>query len=187
MTRIEDPDSDSLSEPIRQILDALPDLGLFRQLSHAPEILPQWLAMGGALLSKLSLPPAIRELIILQVSASTRCQYEEIQHVAIARQIGIEENKIDAVVSQRLDDPSIRGEGPGLAAIDRLIKNHHLSDAEFASLRVAFSDRQIIEVLVLVGWYQAIALLAGAIDLTPDLSVDLAVVDAATSFREDNL
>lgn len=181
MTRIKDPDPKSLPEPIQQILGALPDLGLFRQLSHAPGILPQWLTMGGALLSNLSLSPTLRELIILQVAASTRCRYEEIQHVAIAKQVGVSDGQINAVVDQKLDDPSICEEAPILRAIDHLIRQHSLTETEFASIRETLDEHQIIELLVVVGWYHSIALLVGAIDLAPDLSAGMAVVDAATS------
>ena len=180
MTRLKDPDPTMHPEKIERALNALPDLGLFRLLSHSGSVMPPWLSFGGTLLSNLTITPVLRELAILQVAATTQCRYEETQHVVIARAVGVPEDQIKAVVEGRLDDPCLKNDAPTLRVIDSLIKHHKLTDAEFEILRTNLNERQTVELLTTVGWYLSIALLAGAVDLTPDASANMAVVEAST-------
>lgn len=181
MTRLSDPDPATLPSEVGQLLGALPDLGLFRLLSHSNSVLPAWLTMGGTLLSSLTITPALRELVILQVAATTQCRYEETQHVEIARGVGVPEEQINAVVSHRLDEPCLERAAGILRTIDRLIREHTLTKAEFDVLRAQLNERQVVELLVVVGWYLAIALMIGAVDLPADPAANMAVVDAASA------
>lgn len=181
MTRLPDLDPERTSPDVRDILDALPDLNLFNVLGHADTVLVPWLTMGGTLLSGLSLDAQLRELVILQVAATTCCDYERIQHEAIAAGVGVPDEQIDAVVDQRLDDACLADRADLLRAVDRLIRTHSLDDAAFATLTDQLDSRQTVELLIVVGHYLGIALLAGAVALSPDDAADMAVVDAANT------
>ena len=49
-----------------------------------------------------------------------------------------------------------------LTFVDELHGHGRVSDATWAAMRVRFSEATLIELLVLAGWYHAIAYLAGS-------------------------
>ena len=80
MTRLPYLDLDRAPEPVQEALATLPDLHLFRILGHAEGALIPWLALGGALLSSLSLDARLRELFSLIITR--RAKDEWYQHQA---------------------------------------------------------------------------------------------------------
>lgn len=181
MTRISDPDRNQLPEQTNQVLNALPDLALFRLLSHSPQSMAPWLGFGGALLNDLSLSPMVRELAILQVAASTNCEYEEVQHIVIARGVGVPEDQIQAVVSQELEADCLKDHSGMLESIDHLIKSNSLTDTQYENLSSGLQDQEVVELLLVVGWYLSIALVINAVKLPTDLSADMAVIEASNT------
>src|SRR5271165_3161466 len=73
---------------VRELLDVLPDLHVFRMIAQAPTLFGPWLSLGGAILATLELDPVLRELAILQVACTVGCEYERLQHAAIAASVG---------------------------------------------------------------------------------------------------
>lgn len=183
MARLPYLDPKLASESVQEALAILPDLHLFRILGHAEGALVPWLALGGALLSSLSLPPRLRELAILQVARSAGSDYERVQHEAIAAGVGVPPEQIGAVVGGRLDDPALGDSAPVLRFVDELVRTHAASDAAFAELREQLDDRQCVELLLVVGHYLGLALLAAAVDLDLDPPAHMAVVDLANARR----
>lgn len=158
-------------------LSALPDLHLFRVVGHAETAFRPWLALGGALLSSLALDPKLRELVILQVATSTGSDYERIQHEAIAAGVGVPSEQIGAVLAGKLDDPALADAAAVLRVVDELARSHTTSATGMDAVRRHLDDRQTVELLLVVGYYLGVALLAAAVDLDPDLPV----VDAAAT------
>ena len=52
-------------DPVREALDALPPLNVFRMVAHAETAFRPWLRFGGALLGAASLDPLLRELTVV--------------------------------------------------------------------------------------------------------------------------
>jgi len=185
MTRQPDPDPAGAPGQVRETLAVLPDLGLFRLIAHAETALVPWLGLGGALLGSLALDPIVRELVILQVAATTGSEYERVQHEAIAAGTGASSEQITAVTGGRLDAQCLAEAGPLLRVVDELVRTHTTGPAGLATLRTRLGDRQTIEVLLVVGYYLGVALLAAAVDLDPDPPAQMAVVDTAISLGLD--
>src|SRR4051794_32784499 len=97
MARIQPLDPQATPDKVREALDALPPLNIFRTLAHAETALRPFLRFGGAVLSRLSLDPLVRELAILVVAKEAEAEYEWIQHVAIAKQVGATDEQIAAL------------------------------------------------------------------------------------------
>ena len=74
-----------MPERVREALEAVPPLNVFRMTANAETAFRPWLAFGGALLSSLELDPRVRELVILRVARLCGSEYEWVQHVPIAR------------------------------------------------------------------------------------------------------
>ncbi len=182
MTRIPDPDRSRLSADDQQVLAALPDLGLFRLLAHAPTVIGPWLALGGALLASLELPARRRELAILSVAHTGRCRYEWAQHRAIAVASGVTAQEIAAIAH----DNVYGSFDPADAAVIRLateaVSKVEVSAETIAAAREDLGDRQTVELLCLVGYYMATAIVARSADIDIDQPAHLAVVDASERF-----
>jgi alkylhydroperoxidase family enzyme len=185
MTRLPDTDTASGPSQVRDTLAALPDLSLFRVIAHAETAFVPWLTLGGALLGSLALDPMLRELVILQVATSTGSDYERVQHEAIAAGTGVSAEQVAAVVGARLDDPSLAHSAPVLRVVAELVRIHTTSPAGLDTLRTRLGDRQTVEVLLVVGFYLGVALLAAAVDLDPDPPAQMAVIDAAATTGQD--
>src|SRR3954453_12692536 len=92
-------DDDTQDERVRELLERFPEprINLFTMLANAPALIGPALRLGEAILTKGDLDVVIRELAILHTARITGSEYEWVQHEAIARLVGIEEEKIRAV------------------------------------------------------------------------------------------
>ncbi len=179
MARIPDPDTSRMSAEDRQALAALPDLALFRMLANAPTVIGPWLALGAVLLASTQLPARRRELAILTVAHAARCRYEWVQHEAIATASGVTPQEIAAIA----EDTAAAVLGPADAAVVRLaaeaVSAVEVSAPAIAAARAELGDRQTVELLCLVGYYLATAIVARSASIGIDQSAGLAVVDAS--------
>jgi len=179
MARLPYVDPANAPPAVGEALRYLPDLHLFRMIGHAETALLSWLGLGGALLSSLSLDPVLRELVILQVAACTGCDYERVQHEAIAAGVGVPAEAVAAVADGQLDSPLLTSHAAVLRVVEELVHTHTTSEARMHLLRAQLGDRASVELLLVVGFYLGVALLAAAVELDPDPPAQMAVVDAA--------
>jgi AhpD family alkylhydroperoxidase len=155
-----------------ELLAKLPDLGLFRVLAHAPTAFGPWVDLGSALLTSLALDPVVRELAILQVAVTLGCDYERNQHESVALGVGVSQSEIDRVVAGESDDPV-------LLAVQELVDTRTLSADSYAATVERLGERQTIELVLVVGYYVAAALLMSAVDLDLDEPAGMTVVAAS--------
>ena len=179
MARLPYVDPATASPEAREALDALPDLHIFRMVGHADTAFRAWLTLGGTLLTQLALDPVLRELAILQIAATSGSDYERVQHEGVAAGVGTSAEAIRAVVEQRLDDPALADSVDVLRVVDELVRTHTTSEAGMRTLHDRLGNQQTMELLLVVGYYLGVALMAAAVDLDPDESADMVVVDIA--------
>jgi alkylhydroperoxidase family enzyme len=169
LARLPYPDPDSSPEPVREALAALPPLNIFRMLSHAETAFRPFLRFGGAILGRLELDPKLRELAIIQVAADAGAEYEWVQHVAIARHVGVSDAQIAAVQEGRLGDPSLADAERAVLGFTReVVAGPRVSDATFASVREQLSPQEIVELLLTVGNYLMLARVMTTLELELD-------------------
>jgi 4-carboxymuconolactone decarboxylase len=156
-----------LAEP-RDGSDPAP-LKLFRMVAHAESAYGAWLQYGGALLTRLELDPLLRELAILQVARQVGSHYEWVQHDPIARAVGAGSEQIDAIQAGRDDNPSFDADQSLVLQITRTTVNEGAATEEqIAALAERLGPRQVVELLLLIGNYTAIAMLIASTGLEPD-------------------
>jgi alkylhydroperoxidase family enzyme len=169
VARLPYPDPDNSPEPVREALAALPPLNIFRMLSHAETAFRPFLRFGGAILGRLELDPKLRELAIIQVAADAEADYEWVQHVAIAREVGVPDEQIAAVEARRLDDPSLgAAERAVLRFAREVVAGPRVSDATFAAVKEQLSPQEIVELLLTVGNYLMLARVMTTLELELD-------------------
>jgi alkylhydroperoxidase family enzyme len=177
MARLPYVDPTNVAPTVADALRGLPNLHLFRMIGHAEGALLPWLGLGGALLSALSLDPVLRELVILQVAASTGSDYERVQHEAIAAAVGAAPEAVAAVTAGQLDCPALTRYAPVLRIVAELADTHTTNEAGMNLLRTQLGARGSVELLLVVGFYLSLALLAAAVGLDPDPPAHPGVLD----------
>ena len=154
MARLHDPDPDHIPEDVGQFLSTLPPDPMFRMLSHSVTTVQPLLALARSLYTSLNLPVRTRELAILVLADLIDSTFVWTQHVPISEQAGIDDRVRRLVQSRNYDDPE-------LALADRIIAKFvsaviggpSISDELFIALRDILSEREIVELLQVIGYY----------------------------------
>jgi 4-carboxymuconolactone decarboxylase len=156
-------------DAIAEQLERTP-LGLFRMVAHAQSAFEPWLRYSAALLRRLELDPLSRELAILQVAHLVDSPYEWSQHVAIAKAVGASDAQILAVETDREgEDDSLTDQQKLLLRFSReAILDGAASESSVAELSAAIGPRQVVELLLVLGNYTAIARLIASTGLEPE-------------------
>jgi alkylhydroperoxidase family enzyme len=147
---------------------------VFGALGRHPRLFRPWLRFSATLLLRGDLPPAERELAILRTAWRCRSWYEWAQHGALARRAGLHAQDVERV----MEGPDAPGWCPRhrlvLAATDELHDHRVVTDATWRELAVELSDRQLIELCLLVGHYEMLAMTIASLGIQPE---DLASAD----------
>lgn len=145
-------------------------LGVFTTLGRHPRLFRAWLGLGATLMFRGELSRADRELVTLRVAWRCGSWYEWVQHVALARRAGLTAGEIGRVVA----GPSAAGWGPRerllLGAADELHDGRVVSDGTWQALSVELSERQLIELCLLVGHYEMLAVTLNSLGVEPEPS-----------------
>jgi 4-carboxymuconolactone decarboxylase len=128
-------------------------LNLFRMLAHSPPVLEGVQRLGAAVLTESSLDPRLREVAILRSGMLAGADYEVNKHLAIARWVGLTDAEIAGL---RPGGDAASLEPPARAILtlcDELHAGARATDEAFRELRRHLTDRQVVEVVVTVGFY----------------------------------
>jgi alkylhydroperoxidase family enzyme len=181
MTRIPYVDPAQASPRVRETLEALPALNIFRLMANAETAFRPWLAFGGALLSATKLDPVLREIVILRVAALTPgAEYERVQHEQIARDVGA----TDAQIEGARTGTGLDGDDDLVARFtDQVVRDAMPDDATFAQASERFDAQELLELLLVIGQYMMVArvMATAQIDLEP--AAGLASFDPARDTR----
>ena len=140
-------------------------------LMHHPALTGPWLAYNNVLLNAPTIDPRHRELLVLRVAWRTRARYEWVQHVRIALRVGITAEQIDAIAGLAPTAEWSPLETDLLLATDQLIDHHCIDEATWARLAEHLVERQLVEVVFVVGTYTCLAMAFNSfgLQLDPDL------------------
>ena len=132
--------------------------GPFLALIHNPALARRMQALGEHLRWHNKLPLPLLELAVLVTARKWSCQHEWYMHEKLARKAGLHGRIIEAIAL---------GEEPeGLSADEALVyrasrqahRDGRLDDATFAALRERFGLEGVLDLLVLNGYYSAMAM-----------------------------
>ncbi len=141
---------------------------VFTTLARHRRLFWRWLRFAGALMPGGVLPRAQTELLILRVAHNCGCEYEWGHHERLGVMAGLDSEDVERV-----------RRGPGAAgwsrrqelllrAADELHAERTISDSLWAELRPLYSDRELIELCMLVGHYEMLAMTLNALGVQPD-------------------
>ena len=182
MARLPYVDPEQAPPEVREALQALPSLNIFRTLAHAETSLRPALRLGQAILTAQQLDAGLRELAILRVARLTGAEYEWVQHVAIGLAVGVTDEQVVALERGDAEAPCFdERERLVLRMTTEVIEDRGTSEATLATARDVFSPREIVELIVAAGYYQLLAGLMNSVEIDLDEPVGTAVIDSAPS------
>jgi 4-carboxymuconolactone decarboxylase len=127
-------------------------------LAHAETTGKRVLSLGNALLSQVELQPKLRELAILQVAHESGADYEWVQHVPLALSAGVTQAQIEAIEQGSLSSGLFTGrEQQVLHFTKEVYWDRTISDEDFAGIMQAFTPREIVELVLTIGFYTMLA------------------------------
>jgi AhpD family alkylhydroperoxidase len=140
---------------------------IFTTLSRHRGLFLPWLLFAGRLMPRGRLPRADTELVILRVAHRCGCEYEWRHHERIAQQVGLSADEVARVRQEGYDGFSAR-QMLLLRAVDELHDTRTISDQTWAGLRPLMSDVQLIELCMLAGHYEMLAMTLNALRVEVD-------------------
>ncbi|MFJ8751959.1 carboxymuconolactone decarboxylase family protein [Streptomyces sp. NPDC102441] len=141
-------------------------LTLFRVLHRNPELASRMFALGAGLLGHGHLPAIDREVVIARVTARAGCAYEWGVHTAtLAPQAGLSPEQIRATTETHATVTAAWSPHHAalLDTVDELHDTAQLSQPVWDALCVHYEDAQLLEILVLIGWYRTISYVANGL------------------------
>jgi alkylhydroperoxidase family enzyme len=167
---LEPPYAPEIQQQFDRIMRGAPPLLLFRVMAGHPRAWDKF--RGGGLLDRGPLPLREREIVIDRTCALNDCEYEWGVHVStFAAAAGLTAEQVHATVRDGAAAPCWSpAEQVLLGAVDALHRSARLSDAEFAALAAHYDDDQILEIILLCGFYRTVSSLANSLALPLEAS-----------------
>jgi alkylhydroperoxidase family enzyme len=138
-----------------------PPIALFRTFAHN---MPMTRAMHGwgvyTLGRTFSVTMRLREIAIVRTCARCGCEYEWGIHVArFARRVGLTDQQIESLTYGRADDAcwSDLPERLLIQLVDVLHDHSDIDDSLWTRLAEVFNAAQLLDLMLLTGWYHAIS------------------------------
>lgn len=141
---------------------------IFTTLARHRGLFRRWLRFAGALMPGGLLPRADSELLILRVAHNSGCAYEWTQHERIALTAGLSADQVQAVRLGAEAEGWSERQALLLRAADELHADRVLSAELWAALRPLMTDAELIELCMLVGHYEMLAMTLSSLAVAPD-------------------
>jgi 4-carboxymuconolactone decarboxylase len=159
MPRIPYADPATLPEAVRTAVARAP-INVVRMMAGASEgVFDGFTKFSGAFYGPASsLPPALREIAILRVGYMSHAGYETFQHEPSGRLAGLGDNQIEAI---KHGGEHVEALDPVQQAVlsftEEVVKNVKASDANLAAVRQHLSDKQVLDLTLLIGLYMMVS------------------------------
>lgn len=163
-----------LREPLKSKMAKIfppgkPSPNLYRSVARNESLFIDMIDMGfitpTGLMDRRTIPPRVRELLILRTCVRAGNDYEFNLHVkTISEKMGLNKLEIEGLRSPETDHelwPT--ADAALIAMVDELVQNISLSDELFVRLSNHFSEAELIEMVQLVGLYTTVAMMVDLI------------------------
>lgn len=168
---LDEQDHPELSDVIARIRGARGGrlLNIYRMVLHSPPIAGAWLDFNSAVRFETDLDGQTRELSVMRVAMLNGVDYIVRAHAPVyAIKEGLTAAQIDALANwseSRLFSDRHRAL---LAYVDAMTRELEVPDAVFARLRQHYSERQVVELTVLIGAYNMHTRVLKALRIDPE-------------------
>lgn len=130
---------------------------LYQVLLNSPPMAQGWEQLLTAVRNRSSLPPDLREMVILRVAVLNRAPYEFEAHVPHALKAGVSEEKIEALRLQALGTAFTDTERRVLSLTDAMTREIEVPTPLFDSVKAHFTEQQMIDLTVTIAAYNMVS------------------------------
>jgi AhpD family alkylhydroperoxidase len=146
---------------------------VFTTLGRHRRLFRRWLWFAGALMPGGRLPRAETELVILRVAHNTGCEYEWGHHERMGRRAGLGDEEIARV----REGPAAPGwserQALLLGAADEMHAHGRIGTDLWAKLAREYDEVLLIELCMLIGHYEMLAMTLNTLEVEPELEARL--------------
>jgi alkylhydroperoxidase family enzyme len=144
-------------------------LNIFTTLGRHRRLFRRWLRFAGALMPGGRLPRTDSELVILRVAHNCSSEYEWRHHERLGALAGLSGEEIGRV----REGAGAAGWTPRQALLLRAADELHaparsISDDLWVVLSAEFDERELIELCMLIGHYEMVAMTLNALQVAPE-------------------
>ena len=132
-------------------------LNAFRAILNSPRAAAAAAGLLRALMFQNTLNPRSRELVILRTGWRTRSEYEFCQHVRVARDLKMSEEEILGVRDPDSCHAYSETDRAVIRMVDELLEKSEVSPATWSTLAKSFSHGELVELLLVAGFWRMIA------------------------------
>ncbi len=185
MARIPYARTDQLPDGLKQLLGQV-NLNVFNMWAHSVSTAEIVMRLGAAQYASLQLPRSIRELVTLLGAKANAAEYAWVQHVAPSKAAGVTDQQRDALQHFNLSSDNFRADE--LAALNlalAVLSGPMVSDAIFAEARRHYSDRQLVELVGVIGYYWMLGRITTVFGVDLDVAVGTEIYDAGLEIAEN--
>jgi alkylhydroperoxidase family enzyme len=171
ISKIEEENHPELADLIGRIRGARRGrlINVYKLLLHSPALAETWFAHNNAVRWKTGLDGRLRELVIIRLGYLTRVAYIVKQHVpALALQEGLTLEECEALKDWEASTLFAPRERAVLGYADAMTRDIQVKDETFAGLEPHFDERGIVELTVLIGFYNMHSRVLQALEIDPE-------------------
>ena len=152
-------------------------LNVFGVLLNNPGAAEAAARLGEYLRYKSTLDPIVREILILSTAKELSVEYEWAHHEPEARKVGVRDETIEAIRSGRAPMGIPPKEGVFAQAARELVRDSRLTDRTYQAIEHLIGPVQLIDLIVLVGYYSLLAKVLKTLDVELDEGIEGTLLD----------
>ncbi len=157
MVKIPLADEAQLGPEAREMLTKLPPLNVFRMMANVPASFQPLVEFAMSLLLRGEFDKRLREIAVLRVGHVTRANYEWVQHVRVAKSVGVTDDEIAKIA---IDGPvtALDSEGNLMCRVaDEISRDVRLSDGALSALLERYGVRKASELILCVSYFNMLS------------------------------
>jgi 4-carboxymuconolactone decarboxylase len=150
-------DMNALPEDLRDLLERLPQLNIFKMVAHLPTSLKPFTELAKSILQDGDIELRLLEIGILRVAYLTASVYQSHQHETIAKSIGMTEREISIIRSDGIVNDLNPEENFICKIADELTSDVNLKEETFKELFSHYSNQQAITIILCISFYNMVS------------------------------
>lgn len=144
-------------------------INIYRLMLHSPALAEAWFNLNQAARYGTEIDGRCRELIIMRIAILNRCDYVLKTHAAqYALKEGLTREQVDRLGDWNASNLFDARQRALLAYSDAMTRDIEVPDDVFAEVRKHFTERQTVELTMLVGAYNMLTRVLNALKVDPE-------------------
>ena len=158
MARVNLPEKNQVAPAFREVYQSSEErsqevLNIVKLLANCPQMGLDYLRFAGAVLRGEDVPMKLRELATLRVGSVAGADYEFLHHIPLGLIAGLTRKQIDDISTWEESSEFDEQERAVLLYTDQVARDNNVTDETFAKLQTFFSEHDIVELTLVIGYF----------------------------------